>query len=133
MIENACIIILDQPPEGVRQAVHDIVKENATDWWHHLSDVWIAGGLSAKEWRDMIMKKFPGQILVLPLPDDREERVWAASLRELMHSSDSMGGPFTWLTEVYSGRRRAMIGKERKVIAIEPASDNDPFSDEPPF
>jgi hypothetical protein len=133
MIENACIIILDQPQEGARQAVHDIVKKNAADWWHHLSDVWIAGGLSAKEWRDLIMDEFPGQILVLPLPDDQNERDWAASLREITHSSDSFGGPFAWLTHVYSGRARSVVTSTRRKETIMGSTDDSGYSDEPPF
>jgi hypothetical protein len=139
MIKQPCIIILDQPTEYDRQAVHEIVKTNSTDWWHHFSDIWIAGGLQEKEWRLLIMEEFSGQVLVIALPADRAGRTWSGSFQELANSSDSLGGPFAWLAHVYSGRdigevarRESVASGRRKAIPAVPVDDSG-YSDEPPF
>ena len=71
-------IALDKLTPERREVIHEIVKEKANGWWHNFSDLWIAGGLSPQEWRDLIrpvIKGTPSSVLVLPISRNRG---WAA-------------------------------------------------------
>jgi hypothetical protein len=132
MIEQPCIIILDQPDPAERQAVHDLIKENSSGWWHHFPDVWIAGGQPVTAWRDMIASQTPGKVMVLALPDATQERNWAMSFMEQSSASDSLGGPLAWLTFIYSGRNVDETPVIRRGI-MPKTTEPESLSDEPPF
>jgi hypothetical protein len=134
MIEQPCVIIADRPDETVRQRIHNTIKGQSTGWWHHFPDMWIAGGHTAIEWRDMIkVVAKGGSVLVLSLPEDAPERLWAFSWHENPDSSDSLGGPGAWLMYIYSGRDLDDKPITRVPIVQEEEQGGDGFSDEPPF
>lgn len=57
-----------------REQIQGIVKANANGWWHSFRDLWIVGGRSAGEWRDLAgvaVPGAPGAVLVLAI--DRED------------------------------------------------------------
>lgn len=63
-----------------REQVHGIVKQHANGWWHGFADLWIVGGKSAGEWRDLvgvIFPKSPSGVLVLKL-DVKSRGTWAS-------------------------------------------------------
>lgn len=77
---SECVIILDRPTAAERDAVHEMVKEKATGWWHHFSDAWIVSGESPSYWRDKVkaLLSEPGSsVLVLALPRNKKERSWS--------------------------------------------------------
>lgn len=74
-----CVIILDRCNVSEREAVHRIIKDNATDWWHQFMNTWVVSGRSLVEWRDLITPALesatPSAVLVLSIPDD-ETKPW---------------------------------------------------------
>lgn len=72
-IDRATLYELDQ--------VQDLIKNNANDWWHRHTTVWIVGGGKASRWRDLIkpiLRSHGSSILVLQLPK-KESRNWCFS------------------------------------------------------
>jgi hypothetical protein len=76
-------IVANLPSDSQRDEVHQIVKENANGWWHAFGDLWIVGGKSAKEWRDLVGPIFPtapSGVIVLKI--DREHSgTWASQAK----------------------------------------------------
>lgn len=74
------IIVLDQGSPEERAAIHALVKEHASGWWHHFGDVWLAGGKKkASEWRDLLKEATTGSgsaLMVMKLPKSGR-RSWA--------------------------------------------------------
>src|SRR4051794_10277344 len=75
------LIILDQPDPLEREAVHEIVKAYADEWWHELENVWIASGHSPEFWRDVTRPALPfgasGVVVIALPPESRDDfRAW---------------------------------------------------------
>lgn len=74
------LIALDRITDEQRQLAHEVIKSNATGWWHRFQDVWIAGGRDAAQWRDLLVdvvgQEGPTQLLVFALGDG-----WASYAR----------------------------------------------------
>jgi hypothetical protein len=98
MISKPSIILIDGAAPSVIEAIHAIVKENAIGWWHYFGNVWIVGGYTPSEWRDLIRDVIPRgravKLLVIELP--AEQRNWASFMVPNKESND-------WLREQYSG------------------------------
>jgi hypothetical protein len=98
-LQSAVMIVLDRATPEEREAVHALVKQHAKGWWHQFSDVWIAGGKTSREWRDILRGTIPGgtsSLLVIALPEEGR-RQW------------SFRGPRVrrrtrWLHTTYSGK-----------------------------
>lgn len=72
-IDRASLYELDQ--------VQDLIKNYASDWWHHHETVWVVGGGKASKWRDLIkpvLRSRISSVLVLRLPE-KESRDWCFS------------------------------------------------------
>ena len=62
-----------------REQIHGIVKEHANGWWHGFADLWIVGGKSASEWRDLVgvaVPHVPSGVLVFKVDSDTKG-TWA--------------------------------------------------------
>lgn len=73
------VVILDKATADEIAAVHELIKTKSTFWWHHFSTAWIAAGLTAKEWRDLIRPALPSpesSVLILALPKNGD-RTWS--------------------------------------------------------
>src|SRR5437868_4271855 len=97
------LVLLDEATAESRAAVHESIKEHAAGrgWWHHFPNVWIVGGGSAIFWRDLLRNLIPppGSVLVMKLPDQDPERLWA-------YSGPGSSTRTKWLNESYSHRPR---------------------------
>jgi hypothetical protein len=75
------IITADAINNTQRTLLHQVVKENADDWWHRMPNVWVVkGGGGATAWRDRlrpIVPLAPSSVLVLPLRATGKQR-WAS-------------------------------------------------------
>lgn len=75
-------IVTDRITSDQRSAISEVVKRDASGgWWHQFRDAWIAGGQSARHWRDVlggiITPDGADSLLVLRLPAE-SQRHWAA-------------------------------------------------------
>lgn len=71
-------ISVDRATRQELNNVQAIIKEKADGWWHRHATFWIAGGLEASEWRDLlkpVLRSERSNVLVLLLPDE-EDRRW---------------------------------------------------------
>jgi hypothetical protein len=63
-----------------REQIQAIVKAHANGWWHSFSDLWIVGGKTAIEWRDLVGVVAPfsegAGVLVLKI-DTASDKTWA--------------------------------------------------------
>jgi hypothetical protein len=79
--EKFSLIILDNPTQGQRNAVHGRVRKATGSWWHGYDDIWIVqSGLTAAQWIDQLQgffKSGPASFLVLGLPETDQTRSWA--------------------------------------------------------
>ncbi len=72
-------IIINRATPEQREQVHGIVKEHANGWWHHFADLWIVGGKTTTEWRDLVgvaVRLGPTGVLVLKI-DVESAPTWA--------------------------------------------------------
>lgn len=114
--DDAFVIALGQVTDDHRNAVHEIVKTHAVNWWHHLPDVWIAIGHTHKYWGDLIkpvLALSDARVLVIKLPEDQSARMFAYRGRFPEAAQD-------WLWESYYGRERP--GKVAKKPALPAAT-----------
>ncbi|MGB2710664.1 MAG: hypothetical protein WBC33_04045 [Conexibacter sp.] len=74
------VVAIDQATDAQRQAVQRIVTTHAEQWWHRMSDLWIAEGFDVFYWRDLIRAVLPppASVLVLELPQPAL-RSWACA------------------------------------------------------
>jgi hypothetical protein len=102
MISTPCLIILDRPSRDQRELVHKVITRHAEEWWHHFVDVWIASGHDSDYWYDSIMGAVGGslRLLVIALPDNAEDRLWATSGAVARGSEGEEA--IDWLGSVYS-------------------------------
>lgn len=72
------IVMADRIGPEKREAIHAIVKEHSSGWWHHFANVWIVRGHSATFWRDALIEHLgsPSAVLVMSLPPKDATR-WA--------------------------------------------------------
>lgn len=72
------VIILNEATDAQIDAVHELLKQHATGWWHHFENVWIVGGeLNAAQWREVVtplIDRGRASVLVMPLPDEAVAR-----------------------------------------------------------
>lgn len=73
-------ISVDRAQASELDRVHAVIKQHADGWWHRHANLWIAGGQTATEWRDLIKPHIqtPASVLVLKLPAEAA-RFWAFS------------------------------------------------------
>ncbi len=80
MTATFAIIIVEGIDNTQRTLIHELVKNDAEDWWHDLPNVWIVkGGGSVNEWRDRlrpIVPLAPSTFAVLALKSQPRSR-WA--------------------------------------------------------
>jgi hypothetical protein len=80
-------ILVDRATDAQLQAVHQAVKDAANGWWHRFTNVWLVGGKTAVEWRDLLkpLVSAPGSVLVVRVdgsqwamsgPDVQERAAW---------------------------------------------------------
>jgi hypothetical protein len=84
----------------VREAIHELIKEHAGFWWHHLPDIWIVDGHDHKFWGNLlqpVVTPASASLLVLELPREEDERMFA--VRGAYPTK-----PGKWLWESYFGR-----------------------------
>lgn len=65
------LIILDRVTDDERDAVHEIVKVHAAEWWHELENVWIVQSQTPGFWKALIKPVIPNGssgVMVLSLP-----------------------------------------------------------------
>jgi hypothetical protein len=95
-MSSAFMIIIDRPTTDLLNAVHELIKQKTDKWWHRYDAVWIVLGGTATEWRDLIKPLISDgpSILVFRLPDENDQRQWAAS-------GPSARERFVWLREEY--------------------------------
>lgn len=77
-IPKYAIIANNITPEQ-REQIQGIVKANANGWWHSYRDLWIVGGRSAPEWRDLAgaaISNAPAGVIVLAV-DRADANTWA--------------------------------------------------------
>ncbi len=76
-------IVADRVSPAQREQIQGIVKANANGWWHGFADLWIVGGRTAKEWRDLVgvaVPTVPSAVLVLKLDRATAGR-WASKAK----------------------------------------------------
>jgi hypothetical protein len=74
------VVLIDRATPAERASVQAAIKESAKGWWHHFEDAWIVSGGSASKWRKLVKENLsdpPSGVLVLRLPDGKDERQWA--------------------------------------------------------
>lgn len=79
-IEDAHLIVIDKLSDERREVVHELVKAKASDWWHNMPNVWIAGGKTSSFWREElypVISGTGGTILVTRLPAFDAGRTWS--------------------------------------------------------
>jgi hypothetical protein len=73
-------IVLSASTAEQREAVQAIIKENASrGWWHRFPNMWLVGGRSASQWRDLVrpaMRPGIGAVLVLKIDTD-DPNTWS--------------------------------------------------------
>jgi hypothetical protein len=72
-------IVASRITPAQREQIQGIVKANANGWWHGFADLWIVGGRSAREWRDLVgvaVPHVPSGVLVLKI-DESAPSTWA--------------------------------------------------------
>ena len=72
-------IVANRISTAQREQIQGIVKANANGWWHGFDDLWIVGGRTASEWRDLVGVAVPSQpsgVIVLKIDKDNPPR-WA--------------------------------------------------------
>jgi hypothetical protein len=72
-------IVIEASHPLQRDQVQEIVKANATLWWHAVADLWLVTGKNAAAWRDLVGVVFPagnGKVLVLKV-DSQSGGTWA--------------------------------------------------------
>src|SRR5690606_36286918 len=77
---NFYVISIDRATQEELNRAHQIIKENANGWWHRHATTWIAGGLTAAEWRDLLkdtLRSSQSSVLVLKLPKEEAGSAWA--------------------------------------------------------
>ena len=77
-VPKYAIIANNITPEQ-REQMQAIVKANANGWWHSFADLWIVGGRSAGEWRDLVgaaAPTAPSAVMVLAI-DRSDANGWA--------------------------------------------------------
>jgi hypothetical protein len=78
------VIVGNQISAGEREQIQSIVKAKANGWWHSFPDVWIVGGRTVTEWRDLvgaaIINATPSGIMVLKI-DNADPTTWAFRAR----------------------------------------------------
>jgi hypothetical protein len=77
------VIVANRISPAQREQIQGIVKANANGWWHAFADVWIVGGRTAKEWRDLVgvaVPNTPSGVLVLKL-DRAHPGAWASKAK----------------------------------------------------
>src|SRR5262245_17374092 len=78
--EQYSVIILDQPSQGQRNAVHARVKKQTSTWWHMYEDIWIVRSThQPTQWINLLKSVFAtgaAGFLVLGLPNTDETRSW---------------------------------------------------------
>jgi len=78
--EHYSVIILNQPTQAQRNAVHARVKKATGTWWHAYDDIWIVRSTNQPtQWINLLKGQFatgPAGFLVLGLPDTDQTRSW---------------------------------------------------------
>jgi hypothetical protein len=118
MVNSPCVIILDRATSAERNAVHEMIKTHASGWWHHFTNVWIAGGHSTLYWNRLLAPLIPaGQsaILVLKLPEDKTQRQYNMYTRGNNERSK-------WIKEVLGAHLGDPLQDER--VPSPPSVDN---------
>ncbi len=103
-VSPAFVIMLGNITAPQRNAAHELIKKDANGWWHHLPDVWIVGGHGHKHWADLlapIINGTPGKLVVLELPRDHAERMFAQRNGGQWVKAEESS---RWLWETYYGR-----------------------------
>ncbi|MGB9185145.1 MAG: hypothetical protein WCB67_13870 [Solirubrobacteraceae bacterium] len=65
-------IVADRITAAQREQIQGIVKANANGWWHAFADLWIVGGRTASEWRDLVgvaVPTVPSGVMVLKIDE----------------------------------------------------------------
>ena len=75
---HATVIIVDSVTTEQREAVHEVIKERAAAWWHHVPDVWIVlSDQTTADWKNLLKTELhagPASLLTLRLPGDKGGR-----------------------------------------------------------
>lgn len=72
-------IIANRISAAQREQIQGIVKANANGWWHAFADLWIVGGRTSAEWRDLVgvvITANPAGVMVLKI-DTTTASHWA--------------------------------------------------------
>src|SRR4051812_49096018 len=96
------LITIEEPTQNLREAIQEMVKQNAEEWWHQMPDVWIVQGGSVVDWRDRLLPLrtaagVNSRGLVLQLPKPFGGRSWAAT-------GQTAAKEFSWFPENYTPR-----------------------------
>jgi hypothetical protein len=95
------LLILDRANDLEREAIQEIVRVHADEWWHELADVWVIRGHPPAYWIKLMKPIIPrgkSGILLLPLPEDVAEG-------ELSYFGPGYQEKLAWLDEIFPSRR----------------------------
>lgn len=83
------VVVVDRASDAQLQSVHQILKANASGWWHRFTNTWVVSSddKTAAYWRDLLtpIVSRPASVLVLKVdqtswayrgPDAKERAAW---------------------------------------------------------